>query len=421
MNPNHSISAAITRLVFGTAFVISLLFSLLVILYAWVIEDNIFNRLVAAEARHIEAIYLTESRIVQPRTAFMRLHGDWVDLPNEILPIWRSEPERVEFTLNNGKTLHIKVLVLGGQQYILTADVEQFEVTGDFITGVSFWLGAFGLLLCILLSTCAWWFAKRLLRPLSHLVEDLNNLPQTNIQPGFAQDYPDNEVHILAKTIEAQFIALDSALQRETHFTRDVSHEIRTPISIQKNILATASDRGTLSKDDIQALQESNLQLESITKTLLALARNESTLTTKLNLSECLENIILHHFQLNSTRKGQAVKLDLSLPENLWIETNQILVEILISNLISNAVNYATCHPCSIRLDHQGLSFENRYKQLPPGNVEWAGTKGSDSQGIGQGLNLIQRICDALGWQMTTTTKQGQFKVMIHFNVSQSQ
>ena len=233
-------------------------------------------------------------------------------MPEEIYPIWQTDTERVEFSLNNGKSLHIQVLTLDNQQFILSADVEKYEVTKDFITDVT--LVARHIRFTMLPDRCP---------PVPGGLPDkkcglwknwstaLEQLKLETIQPGFSQNYPDNEVRLLAHTIEKQFLALDAALQREAHFTRDISHEIRTPISIQKNILEKQKYAASLTEEELGTLRNTNYQLQSITHTLLALARGESTQCSLINMSELLENVILAHFELNNTARGKALDLNL--------------------------------------------------------------------------------------------------------------
>ena len=127
----HSIRVALLKLVTGLVLLLTLGYSLLVLVYAWVVEDNIFNRLVNEEAAYIQQHYQQSGNVTPPRPAFMQLYQGWQALPETLYQSYLREPMRVEYRLEDGKTVHLQVLQLGGQPYVLLADVAAFEVSRE--------------------------------------------------------------------------------------------------------------------------------------------------------------------------------------------------------------------------------------------------------------------------------------------------
>lgn len=408
----NSISASVSKLIIGLTFTITCIYSLFLIAYSWIIQDSIFNRQVAAEAEYIQSHFEKFNQVLLPRSGFMTLHENWQSVPNEIATLYPFEKERVEYTLNDGRTIHINVFSLANKEYILTADVAAFEVNRDFSPRLIQLLVLSAITCCILVGIIAFYAGRSITLPLKRLA---SNIQKQTLFDDKKNHYPDNEIGMLAKTITQSFTELEQALSRETNFTKDISHEIRTPITIFKNILATHHANSPLSEPEITQLQQVNHDLEQITETLLALARNESVIKAQFNLAELIENCVISHFALNNTEQGKNLNLTINLPEQFLISANQNLTTILVNNLLSNMVQYASEQAVSISLTKQSLVFSNAFNQPMPENITQSGTRAANSQGIGHGLALITRICDMNQWQLKTRHLDTKFDLTIYF------
>ena len=84
MAKQGSITRAFSTLLLGVTFSIILIYSLLILAYSWLIEDNIFNRQVMNEARYIQDMFHSTGNVVSPRVAYMHLHPNWQGLSPEM-------------------------------------------------------------------------------------------------------------------------------------------------------------------------------------------------------------------------------------------------------------------------------------------------------------------------------------------------
>lgn len=414
---SNSIARAITLLVLGLTFTLTLIYSLLIFAYSWMIEDNIFNRLVNSEARYIKEQYKATSKVPETRFPFMVLHKDWQGVPINIVEGYRLEPQRVEYPLAststaNNSTAHIQVLKLDGLDYVLLADVSGYEVSRDFLPNAMKLLLAITSILILVVVIIAYLAGRRIVKPLIRLAANIASQPNSPASSDFIQSLPPNEIRTVAKSINQSFSKLNSALQRESNFTRDISHEIRTPVTVLKNAL---SDKGSgkLSLDQLQKAVNSCSDIELITETLLALARNESAQKTRFKLDHLVEDTLLKHYELNQTSKGQELSIDLNLSSDVAVLANQNLTEILLNNVITNAILYSTSKDIAIELTDSQLIFSNQCEDYVPSDVLTSGVKGRKSSGLGHGLSLIERICDVNGWSISTTHESTSFALTI--------
>lgn len=410
-----SLPRSIAYLVVGLAFTITVIYSLLVLAYSWLIEDNIFNRLVAAEAAYIQQQFDQTGRVAEPKAAYLTLYSNWRGVPEPIRQGYLLDNQRVEYTLADDRSYHITAFPLGGAEYVLIADVAGFEVSRDYLPSLIWWMIAFALLCCLIVSVIAFLIARKLTMPIKNLAEHVQTLSPDESPSAFAHQYPDNELRQLASVVESSFSQLQSALQREKHFTRDVSHEIRTPISVIKNALDNNRDIASISGKSYQQVARASFELEQVTNTLLALARSESTVTDKVCVNEMLENTLLNHFELNNTDRGRALELDVNLSDDVFVNTNRNLLQILLNNILANIVHYSSAPQVEINLSHDGIEFVNQTTESVPDNIQLSGVKGQQSDGIGQGLNLIERICQVSGWRLKTSSEAHTFRLVIAF------
>lgn len=411
----RSLPTAITYLVVGLALTITLIYSFLLLAYSWMVEDNIFNRMVTSEVAFIEQYYADNGQVPQPRTSFMTLHKNWQDVPSVIVEKHKIKPTQIEYSLAGGKTVHLKKFTLGGDEYVLLADVAGIEVGRDYLPNVIIWLIVIAAFFAFIVSTVVYFMVKKLTKPIKNLADEVSQLSIKTSPSSFSQRYPNNELRTLASTIEQSFTQLKEALIREVNFTRDVSHEIRTPISVVKNIVSNNHSSKQINANEFDQVAQASFELEKVTHTLLALARNESSQVSEVILTDMIEQTLLHHFELNNSEKGQALQIELQLQENVTRLVNPNLFQILLNNVLSNIIQYSTQPEVQITLTNKGMSFRNHTAGLVPNQPQRQGVKSVSSNGIGQGLNLIERICEKSGWTLEANYQHGVFSLNIHF------
>ena len=416
-NARSSLPTSIAYLVVGLAFTITCIYSLLVLAYSWLVEDNIFNRLVAVEVTSIQQHYARTGHIAEPKAAYLTLHHGWQTVPQQIREGYLHDNDRIEYTLDDGRTYHLNAFTLAEKEYVVLADVAGFEVSKDYLPNLIRWMIGLALICCAVVSVIAFLIARRLTLPIKTLAGQVQRLTPDQKPRAFSHQYPDNELKQLASVVERSFSDLQAALEREKHFTRDVSHEIRTPISVIKNALDGNRDTGSIDGKAYEQVARASLELEQVTSTLLALARSESTLTSTVSVNEILEHHLLNHYELNNTDRGRALQLEVNLDHEVLVVANPNLLHILFNNILANIVHYASAPMVAINLTACSIEFINQTADPIPDDIQLSGVKGARSQGIGQGLSLIERICQLTGWHLTTASSAEQFRLVIAFRL----
>lgn len=195
---------------------------------------------------------------------------------------------------------------------------------------------------------------------------------------------------------------INSDYENTKNFSEDISHEMQTPLAIIKSRIDIIRQQHTLDKDSIVSLSViSNAvsRLSNLNKSLLLLTkiRNDQfqdivKVNVKQVITDFLENI-------EELIDAKAITVDIAC-DNLFIDMDLTLSDILISNLLVNAIRHNTNEGfVKIQLSDDKLIIENSC--LPQENKEnlfdrMVSNKSKDS--IGLGLNLVKSICDKNGF-----------------------
>lgn len=415
MLTSHSLKTSLQRSIVAFSLLLALCFMLLMLGYAWVVEDNVFNRLVTAEAEHISRQFQQTGNVIAPSQPFMTLHAGWQALPDEIQQLHQLAPERVEFPNGQGGTLHLQTVVLGNTDWVLAADVSGFEVTRDYLPKLLPYLMLALVVVLAIAFALSRYLSLKIIRPL-HAISNRVKQHQPGTELNLGDTLPDNEIGYLGQTIQHNVAQLQAALARETDFTRDISHELRTPATVFKMVLSRLSTSQAPDEQTLTQLKQSALQMEQTIHVLLALARQESMQQQPLCLLAEIEHCLVNNPRL---MRQSDLQLQLQVAADYRINANKNLLHILLNNIIDNALNHASANRLDIHLNGDELCIANPVATGSPANILSPGVKSAGSAGIGQGLHLVNRICQGYHWQLDSCIRNNGFYLKIAFSAQQ--
>lgn len=409
MQQTSSIKTKTQWVLVSFALTFSCIFALMILAYSWMIEDNIFNRMVNNEANYIQSTYKATGNIVNPRHPFMNLYSSWKELPEPIQLLKIQNPERIEFPLSDGGTIHTHNLIIGQQNWVLVANVSEYEISKDYLPMLVPWLISGVLLVCSFAFFIAMYLSNSITTPLQKLSNSVKFHDKSK-QLKFSETYTANEIGYLAHIIEDNFNRLHRALEREADFTRDVSHELRTPTSVIKMIVSRLKPQQLISATTLSQLTEANNYVERTVEVLLALAREESIHSESLNLLELIEHCLVNH---NVFSDPDNSKVQLDVPNQQIVVANKNLVELMFNNIFDNVASHASRKEIEIGLHDNILSITNPVNDTPMESILQQGVKHQESKGIGQGLHLIKRICERYQWRVEIDSSFNSFSLRI--------
>jgi signal transduction histidine kinase len=206
-----------------------------------------------------------------------------------------------------------------------------------------------------------------------------------------------NEVlHKMSEKIRRDFFNLKE-------FTENASHEIQTPLAIIKSkieILVQSENLTPAQMELIQSIDMAVSRLSKLNSGLILITKIEN------NQFQDSEPVMIHVLiektieSFDEFIKHKNLALTTDFVEKPVFQMNPVLAEILINNLINNAIK----HNCvngyikilldakTITISNSGLPLSNSVKPLDLFNRFTKGGKHPDSLGLG--LAIVKKICD---------------------------
>lgn len=393
---------SIQRRLFGVLglFVVinAVLWSGLALLLAYVVEDEIIDRVLASQSQLVVESQASTGHLPPPALPELRLYTSKRDAPPALQAhISETQPGGEIFT-DDRTHYHYRWIPLSeGGPVLLVAEVSSWLVV-TLISPTLLLLALLGLAVATALGLAAVALIARFTTgPLRELTTAIGSEPRPSPLPHVDSG---DEVGVLAQEMTLALDKLQEALAREQAFTRDISHELRTPLTTLRNALQLMPP-DYRENDHVRQLQASSEELEDTLSTLLAMARAESSAVQTLRLRPLLESLLVER---NTALAARQFELSLSVPDEACATGNVQLTRLLLGNLLDNALHYAHPARLSIQIDERGLCLEN-----PQSPAE--ATRHDHS--LRHGLGLAERLAAAQRWQLRSESDGPVFRARL--------
>ncbi|MFV7235636.1 ATP-binding protein [Flavobacterium sp. ZB4R12] len=281
-------------------------------------------------------------------------------------------------------------------------------------------------LILIVLFLIARLIAGRSIKPVTMITETSSRITKDNLKDRIELPHNKDELYVLSKTINDLLDRIESAVEREKQFTSDASHELRTPLTVLKGTLEVLI-RKPRSQSEYEekinySISEVN-RLNNLVDQLLLLARFENQKQSLKIEKVYLNALILDTLTLYSEKiNNEKINIKYSFSTDYFIESDNYLVSIIISNIISNAIKYSYENGeisillskennktiCSISDNGIGIAKDDLDKIFNP-FYRSNPTNHPEIKGSGLGLSIVKRITQLLhiGFEIHSEINQG--------------
>jgi signal transduction histidine kinase len=255
---------------------------------------------------------------------------------------------------------------------------------------------------------------NRVIAPLNRLLNLVEKSSPDNLPSGFSQVFKNDEFGTLARAFESSFRRIQQFIKRENQFTRDASHELRTPVTVIKGAVEllnmTPVVKDEMSQKLIKRIERSTLDMETTIETLLWLAResNPKLYHTRCELTPLVQNAMAQNQHLIANK---AIEMTFSATHNPIIAAPPGVVLIAVSNLIRNACQYTLKGFIKITVKADRVEVADSgpgIAQTDPQEIEKPTVIESGSKGFGFGLDIVNRLCERFGWQLLISSKSAE-------------
>ncbi|VUD46103.1 Sensor histidine kinase CssS [Thalassocella blandensis] len=345
----------------------------------------------------------------------LRGYDEPATLPESLREWAQTKPAEGLYEFNS-EELHVAVLSIKNEQ--ATAKHEEqlafvvFDVAGIeaassedwwwllFIVGVVGSLGALGFTLGVIVMRSAVAPVVQLAKVVADI--DPEKLSDDDHKRIASSRFGDDEVGVLARTIEKTLERISDFVARERYFTGSASHELRTPITVITGALELL-EQSDLSQNDVKLVdrvKRATVDMKTTIEMFLSLARetDDGLYDEKfLVLPVVNQAVDQQRYLLN----GKLVNVEIEGSSQPMVCGHPQAFSITVNNLVRNAFEHTLDGqgPIRIYIEERLLSITNQ--RSSEDEVTPASHQNSPSIGYGLGLGIVQRLCERNGWSFS--------------------
>ncbi len=237
----------------------------------------------------------------------------------------------------------------------------------------------------------------------SNFFSNLNRVENYDIKGHLKLELEESEIAEFSK-LNNVLISMVNRIQGDfenlKELTANTSHEIQTPLAIIKSKAELLLQSPNFTENEMNAIGSilnTTERLSKLNQSLLLITKIENDQygdSIDINVAAILEKL-----KTNFEMVFQDVKFNLQLTQSdLEIRANSVLLEILISNLLKNAIIHGGPEgEVTVALQQNIFAIKNKGKALKfsPDDIFIRFVKGSkDKNSSGLGLAIVKKICD---------------------------
>lgn len=213
-----------------------------------------------------------------------------------------------------------------------------------------------------------------------------------------------SEFNTLGKELEGVTKRVDDDYMRQKEFIDIVSHELQTPLSVISLHIENLIQHEMLTDfevNNLEIIQNTTLKMSRMNKALLLLSRinnNQYRDIKQISLSKVVADQLADYKDFLDAKN---IRCGLKLQEQITIEIDVVLAEILVGNLIQNAIrhNYQGGQVW-VDLTETHLEIKNTgdAPSIEGNQVFDKFVKSTSAESVGLGLSIVKGICELMGF-----------------------
>jgi signal transduction histidine kinase len=386
--------------------VLGTVFALVIWLSLDFIDDSLIDNRLAHEIDHFNKEYQKYIKSPSPTSAHIEAY-----LGTELMPPYAKQlvsgiSEGFHEKYHGEKEYHIAVKTLpeNDEPLYLLYDVSTLEFTEKRKLKIGIVLLG-GVILVIALGL---WI------PVAYLADQVNQSGPENLATDLSNNFYSDEVGVLAKALDTAMQRVKAFVEREKQFTRDASHELRTPVAVIKGAVELLLKKQR--KDDVtvnrplQRINRAVHSMENNIESLLWLAREEAAIDhdRNCNVVQVAENAIAH---LDHIFEGKPVEINFIAESNPVLAAPPPILEMIIVNLVQNALSNTTEGKITVKICNDWVTVSDTGSGIATCDLQTVTqphVRGKTSAGFGLGLAIVKRLCNRFGWHLEIDSEIGQ-------------
>ena len=244
----------------------------------------------------------------------------------------------------------------------------------------------------------------------------------------------DDEINILANTINDSFSHIKIQTSNLKQFITDVSHEFKTPLMVinsridlynkklEKSKITLADTKNLLSD-----IKQKTKKLDNLLETFLLLSRVENNIEklekTKINFSKYISDFSHNYFDNNEMIKDiekNNFKLNYKIKKDIYLDIEENTFNILFWNLLSNAIKFSKTNitknkniEIEIWLEKNNFWIKDNWIWIDDDSIKNIFSKfyrtDKNIEWFWVWLFLVKRLSDLYNWEISVESQKGKW------------
>jgi len=281
-------------------------------------------------------------------------------------------------------------------------------------TQLIFWLVGVVMVFSALSFMLGAWSSSHVMKPVTDLAARLDTLNEEAISEKLSKHFADDEVGQLATALDSYADRLHHLVERDREFNADVSHELRSPLTVitgATELLLAQSDLEPKVRTRLLRIARAARQSADITTALLHMVRAEQGIdkdSTAHNVGRIV-NEVVHLYEPLVGNKQLVLRVEEK--DRLSVIAPESVVAVTVGNLIGNAMRYTLEGEVVITIGNGRVKVEDTGPGIPEEDLERVFDRhyrGQNISGKGSGLGLaiVKRLCELYGWSVQFSNRE---------------
>lgn len=254
----------------------------------------------------------------------------------------------------------------------------------------------------------------RLLSPIRKITEQARSIGSEHLDFRLDEGKNQDELALLARTFNDLFARLEHDFETQKRFASDVSHELKTPLSVIMGYADVLQKWGKhnpdVLKEGLEAIQRESHAMNRLTESLLKLYRiqNDSPYIYEKKLLPLLP--IVTRIKTDFALINPDADIHIDIPDTSTVEINEDSFVEILRIILKNAITYTVRKPCiTIAYRAPVLSVKDNGTGIPKEDLPFIferfyrvdKSRNRNTGGTGLGLAIAAELALKTGIELT--------------------
>ncbi len=271
-------------------------------------------------------------------------------------------------------------------------------------------------ILLIISIVIGYFIIKNALIPVKKTIDEVKEIEANKLEKRLTPHTSNDEIDELVTTFNFMLDKLDDSFSKIKQFSNDVSHELKTPLTIIRGEIELGLRKERTNneyKNILESTLEETKKLQDLIDSLLFLSKTDSSEIKSKFILVDIDDIITDVIASNKLEiKEKNLQFIFEKFENINCLCHPLLLKILIGNLIHNAIKYSNKDSnIEIYLDNNSFTIKDYgigIKKEAIKNVFdrfYRVDKARGKSGYGLGLSIVKSIAKLHNFSIDITSK----------------